>query len=76
MKLFLCCLCFLVGGLTGCATPAGVPDRSTSTLPERTLDRGFSSPGTAPTTPGQLGGPLGDSALPAPIGSAGLRGVR
>lgn len=49
LTLLLWCLCLAAG----CVTPASVPDRSTSTLPEPTLDRGFSSPGTAPTAPGE-----------------------
>lgn len=56
MKLPFPRFCFLAGfalATTGCATPASVPDRSTSTRPERTLDRGFTSSGVAPTAPGE-----------------------
>lgn len=64
--------------LGGCVTPADVPDRSASPVPEQTLDRGFSanSPTTAPTATGQIGGGFGDSALPTSNVPPGFGGVR
>lgn len=61
--------------LAGCAVPAGVPDRSTSTRPEPALDRPYGSPSEAPTSTGQGdGGFGGNSVLRPPSGPPGFNG--
>ena len=59
----LALLVLCLGG--GClATPASTPDRSTSTRPDRSLDRGFSSTGVPPEAPGGSDPLQGESAAP------------
>ena len=59
----------------GCATPAGVPDRSASTRPEPALDRPYGSPSESPTATGQGDGGFGASALRPPAGPPGFNGT-
>ena len=65
----------LLVAAAGCATPAGVPDRSASTRPEPALDRPYGSPSESPTATGQGDGGFGASALRPPAGPPGFNGT-